>query len=62
MNRHTGSAFRPLSLFSRLLRRLRTALADQRARADLATMGTRELRDIGLSHADALPLARRFGE
>jgi uncharacterized protein YjiS (DUF1127 family) len=56
MNRYTGTAFRPRSVFSRLLGRLRAALAHQRARAELAGLGPRELRDIGLSHVDALPL------
>jgi uncharacterized protein YjiS (DUF1127 family) len=46
------------SAFDRLLCRLRAAKQARRAHATIARMSAHELRDIGLSHADALPAMR----
>jgi uncharacterized protein YjiS (DUF1127 family) len=43
----------------RLLCRIQAALRLQRERAELAALGAYPLRDIGLSHLDALPARPR---
>jgi uncharacterized protein YjiS (DUF1127 family) len=48
--------------FARLRCRLRAAKQVRQGRAAVAAMTTLELRDIGLSHADALPAMRRCSE
>jgi uncharacterized protein YjiS (DUF1127 family) len=44
-----------LDRLERMVCRIRAALRNREARAVVARMSTLELRDIGLSHADALP-------
>jgi uncharacterized protein YjiS (DUF1127 family) len=44
--------------FDRLRCRLRAAKHLRQGRAAIAAMSGHELRDLGLSHADALPLMR----
>jgi uncharacterized protein YjiS (DUF1127 family) len=43
----------------RLLCRIQAALRLQRERAELAALGAYPLRDVGLSHLDALPARPR---
>lgn len=58
---HTASlALR--TAFDRLLCHLRAAKQARQARATIARMTAHELRDIGLSHADALPAMRGCSE
>lgn len=47
------------SWIDRLLCRIQAALRLQRERAELAALGAHQLRDVGLSHLDALPARPR---